>query len=181
MNNSKARISTSSVFVIGLSYTDTSGAGSGINVTSTSPIGQTISQNQEVFIPGATSNRTTVAAKDSSIKSLISFNGGTPPFTDKISSQEADLFGNSAILGKTDHDILIGTAGNNYVPRTEGNNANFTDFKTSASYGIDIVANNIASKNLVFSGFDSTHDGKVDGILVQYQNTFVPVFGADIF
>ncbi|MBE9035061.1 hypothetical protein [aff. Roholtiella sp. LEGE 12411] len=181
MNNSKARISTSSVFVIGLSYTNTSGAGSSINVISTSPLDQTISQNKEVFIPGAISNRTTVAATDSFIRSLISINSATPPFTDKISNQEADFFGNSAILSNIDPDILIGTGGNNYVQRTEGNNLHFTDLKASGSYGIDIVANNIVPKNLLFSGFDSTDNAKVDGILVPYQDTFLSVFGGNTF
>ncbi|MBW4614598.1 MAG: hypothetical protein KME21_15245 [Desmonostoc vinosum HA7617-LM4] len=181
MSTFKARVSSSSVSVRGLSYTNTTGAGSSINVIATSPTGRKISKKEEVFIIGATSNKTTVTANDSSITFLISIDGDAPAFIDTSSSQETDFFGNNALLRTADRDILIGTAGNNNLQETKGNNANFiADFSASRDYKIDIVANIINQKDLVFAGFDSTHDGKADTILIQYQQNDVPIFGGDI-
>ncbi len=47
----------SSIFFTDLSYVNTSGSGGSINVTIGSPTGFTINRSEEVFVPGATSNK----------------------------------------------------------------------------------------------------------------------------
>ncbi|MCC5643679.1 hypothetical protein LC607_12120 [Nostoc sp. CHAB 5824] len=157
----------SSVYVTGLSYVNINGAGGSINLRATYPTGLTINNNEEVFVPGAKSNRTSVTVTDSSIISDISE-------------------GNDLLLGGRDNDTLVGNLGTDTLTRgadadlfvVEGATSNplltdvITDFNTSGGDSIGISANNNSLKDLIFASLDSTGDS-FDDTLVQYQDSFL--------
>ncbi|HYX18557.1 MAG TPA: hypothetical protein VE944_30180 [Nostoc sp.] len=140
----------SSIFLTGLSYVNTSGAGSSINLTIGSPTGFTINTSEEVFVPGATSNRSTVLATNSytgdNTNDLLLGGQDNGTF---VSNLDTDTPSRG-----TNPSLFLGTATNSASERVNV----ITDLNPSLGDAIGIQANNNLLSNFGFIGFNSIDD-----------------------
>jgi hypothetical protein len=137
----------SSIFVTGLSYVNTSGAGGSMNLTIGSPTGFTISTSEEIFVPGASSNRSTVLTMNSytgdNTNDLLLGGQDNGTF---VSNLDTD----TPTRG-TNRSLFLGTATNSASGRV--------NVITDLGDGIEIVANNNnLSNNFGFTGFNLIGD-----------------------
>ncbi|MDZ8223228.1 hypothetical protein [Nostoc sp. ChiVER01] len=139
----------SSIFVTALSYLTRWGAGGNMKVSNTYPTGLTIDTNEEVFVPGGTSNRSTAIA--------------TNAFT--ISNANDLLLGgqnDGTLLSNLGTDTLTrGADGSLFLGTTtsaSGRSNVMTDFNTSLGDEIGIGASNNLLKNFGFTGLSSMVD-----------------------
>jgi hypothetical protein len=149
-------VMTSSIFITGLSYVNTSGAGSSINIETTSPIVGTINKSEEVFLAGATSNKATVAVTNSFIR------------VDKN-----DLLlggkGNNALDDLSTDTLTKGGDTDLFLLKT----ATYTPSLADRGDKVAMGASNIVPKGWVFRDFHSTSDIKIDSNLVPSQDSFL--------
>ena len=140
----------SSIFLTGLSYVNTSGAGGSMNLTIASPTGFTINTSEEVFVPGATSNRSTVLATNSytgdNTNDLL------------LKGQNNDTFvsnlGTDTLTRGTNGSLFLGTTTNS----ASGSSNVIIDLNPSLGDAIGIQANNNLLSNFGFIGFNSIDD-----------------------
>ncbi|MGF2037099.1 MAG: hypothetical protein RMZ43_017570 [Nostoc sp. CmiVER01] len=139
----------SSIFVTALSYLTRRGAGGNIKVRNTSPKGLTINTNEEVFVPGGTSNRSTVIATNAFTKSntsdLLSVGQNDGTFLSNL--------GTDTLTRGADGSLFLGT-----TTSASGRSNVRTDFNTSSDDGIGIVATNNLLNNFGFTGLNSMLD-----------------------
>ncbi|MCC5629420.1 hypothetical protein [Nostoc sphaeroides] len=138
----------SSIFLTGLSYVNMSGAGGSINASISSPTGLRINRSQEVFVPGARSNRSTVVATNSytgdNTNDLLLGGQNNGTF---VSNLGTDTFRG------TNRSLFLGTTNS-----TSGRSNVISDLNSSLSNVIGIGTNNNLLSNLEFAGFNSIGD-----------------------
>ena len=154
----------SSIFFTALSYVNMSGAGGSINVSMASPTGLTINRSEEVFVPGATSNRNTVVA-------MNSFTGGNANDL-LLGGQDNGTF----VSNLATHTLTRGADGSLFLGRATNSSSEsanvITDFNASLGDRIGIVENNSLLSNFGFTGFNSIGDDQFN-VSVQSQNSFL--------
>ncbi len=139
----------SRIFLTGLSYVNMSGAGGSINVSIDSPTGLRINRSEEVFVPGATSNRSTVLATNSSSGDntndllLGGQNNGT--FVSNL--------GTDTLTRGTNRTLSLGTTNS-----ASGGGNVITDLNSSLANGIGIGTNNNQLSSFGFTGFNLIGD-----------------------
>ncbi|MCC5606617.1 hypothetical protein LC612_07405 [Nostoc sp. CHAB 5834] len=140
----------SSIFLTGLSYLNTSGAGGSINVSISSPTGLRINRSEEVFVPGATSNRSTVVATNSytgdNTNDLLLGGQNNGTFVSNL--------GTDTLTRGTNRSLFLGTTTNSTSRRSNV----ISDFNSSLGNGIGIVENNNLLSNLESTSFNLIGD-----------------------
>jgi hypothetical protein len=153
----------SSIFVTGLSYVNTSGAGGSMNLTIGSPTGLTINKSKKVFVSGATSNRTTVVATNSlsrdNTNDLLLGGQDNGTFVSNLSTD--------ALTRGADGSLFIGRA----ITSTSESTNVMTDFNASLGNRIGIVEDNNLLNNFAFIGLNSIGDDQF--VNVQFQNNLL--------
>jgi hypothetical protein len=138
----------SSIFLTGLSYVNMSGAGGSINASISSPTGLRINRSQEVFVPGARSNRSTVVATNSytgdNTNDLLLGGQNNGTFVSNL--------GTDTFTRGTNRSLFLGTT------TTSGPSNVISDLNSSLGNGIGIGTNNNLLSNLEFAGFNSIGD-----------------------
>ncbi|MBC6432600.1 hypothetical protein FM036_18295 [Nostoc sp. HG1] len=140
----------SSIFLTGLSYVNMSGAGGSINVSISSPTGLTINRSEEVFVPGATSNRITVVATNS----YTAGNANDLLLGGQDNGTFVSNLGTDTLTRGTNHSLFLGTT----TTSASGRANVITDFNASLGDGIGIGINNNLLSNFGFIGFNSIGD-----------------------
>ncbi|MCC5615168.1 hypothetical protein LC605_08775 [Nostoc sp. CHAB 5836] len=152
-----------STFVTGLSYVNTSGAGGSINVSSTSPRGSRINRSQQIFLPGGTSNRSIVVARNSFT-------------TDDGNDLLLGIQGNGTFVGNLGTDITTRDAdGSLFLGRattSASGRANvISDYNVSLGDSFGIIDNNNLLNSFSFVASNSIGNDQFNSS-VQSQNSF---------
>ncbi|WP_100897975.1 hypothetical protein [Nostoc flagelliforme] len=139
----------SRIFLTALSYLNTSGAGGSVNASISSPTGLRINTSQEVFVPGATSNRITVLATNSytgdNTNDLLLGGQNNGTFVSNL--------GTDTLTRGTNRSLSLGTTNS-----ASGRANVIADLNSSLGNGIEIQANNNQLSNFGFTGFNSIGD-----------------------
>ncbi|MEH1837783.1 MAG: hypothetical protein V7L20_03205 [Nostoc sp.] len=140
----------SSIFLTALSYLTRRGAGGNIKVRTTSPTDFTINTSEEVFVPRATSNRSTMIATNafttSDMNDLLSGDQNDGTFFTNLGT---DTFTRGA-----DGSLFLGTA----TTSASGRSNVITDLNASLGDAIGIVGNKNLLNNFGFADLNSIVD-----------------------
>lgn len=139
----------SSIFLRALSYLNTSGAGGSVNASISSPTGLRINTSQELFVPGATSNRITVLATNS----YTGDNTNDLLLGGQNNGTSVSNLGTDTVTRGTNRSLFLGTTNS-----ASGRANVIADFNSSLGNGIEIQANNNLLSNFEFTGFNSIGD-----------------------
>ncbi|MCL6749464.1 hypothetical protein KBT16_00075 [Nostoc sp. CCCryo 231-06] len=137
----------SRIFLTGLSYVNMSGAGGSINVSISSPTGLRINRSEEVFVPGAKSNTSSVVATNS----YTGDNANNLLFGGEDNGTFVSNLDTDTLTRGTNRSLFLGTATNSASGRV--------NVITDLGDGIGIVANNNnLLNNFGFTGFNLIGD-----------------------
>lgn len=140
----------SSIFLTGLSYLNMSGAGGSINVSISSPTGLRINTSEEIFVPGATSNRSTVLATNS----YTGDNTNDLLLGGQDNGTLVSNLGTDTLTRGTNRTLSLGTTTNS----ASGRGNVITDLNSSLGNVIEIGTNNNLLSNFGFTGFNLIGD-----------------------
>ena len=139
----------SSIFLRALSYLNMSGAGGSVNASISSPTGLRINTSQELFVPGATSNRITVLAANS----YTGDNTNDLLLGGQNNGTSVSNLGTDTVTRGTNRSLFLGTTNS-----ASGRGNVIADLNSSLGNGIGIQANNNQLSNFGFTGFNSIGD-----------------------
>lgn len=140
----------SSIFLTGLSYVNLSGAGGSINASISYPTDLRINRSQEVFVPEATSNRSTVLATNS----YTGDNTNDLLLGGQNNGTSVSNLGTDTLTRGTNRSLFLGTTTNS----ASGRGNVIIDLNPSLDNAIGIQANNNLLSNFGFTGFNSIGD-----------------------